>query len=63
MSVFRIPCGLYGSPGHVEMTALDLSTEPPTRHTAEVLETEEGDLDYRCACMLAQSVGVVLEDG
>src|SRR5688500_9437400 len=26
VSVFRIPCGLYGSPGHVEMMALDLST-------------------------------------
>jgi hypothetical protein len=25
VSVFRIHCGLYGSPGHVEMTALDLS--------------------------------------
>jgi hypothetical protein len=49
VSVFRIPCGLYGSPGHVEMTALDLSKDPPTRHTAKVLETEEGDLDYRCA--------------
>ena len=40
---------------------MDLLTDAPTRHT--VLETEEGDLDYRCACMLAQSVGVVLEDG
>jgi hypothetical protein len=63
VSVFRIPFGLFGSPGHIEMTAVDLSTDPPTRHTAKVLETEPGDLDYRCACMLAESVGVTLEDG
>src|SRR5688572_14864598 len=57
-----IPCGLYGSPGQVEMTALDLSKDPPTRYTAKVLETEKGDLDYRCACTLAQSVREVVED-
>jgi hypothetical protein len=45
------------------MTALELATDPPTRHTAKVLETEPGDLDYRSACMLAESVGVVWEEG
>ena len=54
---------MYGSPGHVKTTALDLSKDPPARHTAKALEAEDGDLDYRCACMLVQSVGVVLGDG
>ena len=62
-SGFRIPCGFYGSPGHVEMTALDLSKDPPARHTAELVETEQGDLDYCYACMLARSVGIRLADG
>jgi hypothetical protein len=34
------------------MTALDFSTNQPTRHTAKVLETEGDDLDYRCAGVL-----------
>jgi hypothetical protein len=63
VSVFRIPSMLFGSPGHEGLTALDLSTDPPTRHTAKVMETEPGDLDYRSVCMLADSVGVTLGDG
>jgi hypothetical protein len=43
------------------MTALDISTDPPTRHSAKMLEMEAGDLDYPCAC--AESVGVTLADG
>lgn len=63
VSVSRIPPTLLGAPGFVEMTAVDPAADPPARHTAKVLETEAGDRDYRCACLLAQSVGVVLEDG
>jgi len=31
-------------------------------HVARVVEGEGGDLDYRCACLLAELVGVRLDD-
>jgi hypothetical protein len=59
VSVFRIPSSLLGTrPGPVETHALDLSVEPPTKHVARVVEGEGGDLDYRCACLLAELIGV-----
>jgi hypothetical protein len=62
--VFRFPPSLLGSqPGCVEMHALDLSKDPPTTHVARVVEGEAGDLDYRCACLVAELVGVKLNDG
>jgi hypothetical protein len=45
------------------MQALDLSLDPPTKHVARVVEGEAGDLDYRCACLLAELVGLNLDDG
>jgi hypothetical protein len=64
VSVFRLPASLLGTqPGAVEMHAIDLSTDPPTQHVARVIEGEAGDMDYRCACVLAELVGIQLEDG
>lgn len=63
VSVFRLPSSLLGQPGAVEMHAINLSVDPPQQHVARVLEGEAGDLDYRCACLLAEAVGVDLEDG
>jgi hypothetical protein len=64
VSVFRFRSSLRGSrPGCVEMHALDLSKDPPTKHVARVVEGEAGDLDYRCACLLAELVVVELDDG
>jgi hypothetical protein len=62
VSVFRIPSSLLGTrPGSVEMHALDLSKDPPIKHVARVVEGEAGDLDYRCACLLAEMAGIRLE--
>ena len=44
------------------MHAPDLRTDPPTKHVRRVVEGEGGDLDYRCACLLAELVGVGLDD-
>jgi hypothetical protein len=44
------------------MHGLDLSKDPPTKHVACVVEGE-GDLDYRCAPLLAELVGLSLADG
>jgi hypothetical protein len=30
---------------------------------ARVVDGEAGDMDYRCACLLAEMVGIDLEDG
>ena len=35
----------------------------PIKHVARVVEGEADDLDYRCACLLAEMVGIDLEDG
>jgi hypothetical protein len=63
VSVFRFPSSALGSwPACVEMHALDLSQDPPITHVARVVEGEDGDLDYRCACLLAELVGIDLKD-
>jgi hypothetical protein len=63
VSVFRIPSSLLGTRrGSVEMHALDLSVDPPVKHVARVVEGAGGDLDYRCACLLAQVIGIQLQD-
>jgi len=49
--------------GAVEMHALDLSKEPPEKHVARVVEGESDDLDYQCACLLAEMVDIDLKDG
>jgi hypothetical protein len=64
VSVFRFPSSVLGTrPACVEMHALDLSQDPPVKHVARVVEGEGGDLDYRCACLLAELVGIDLADG
>jgi hypothetical protein len=63
VSVFRILSSLLGTRrGSVEMHALDLSVDPPVKHVARLVEGEGGDLDYRCACLLAELVDVELAD-
>ena len=58
VSVFRFSASLLGTwPGCVEMHALDLSHDPPTKHVARVVGGEAGEVDYWCACLLAQPVG------
>ena len=43
VSVFRFPASLLGTwPGCVEMHALDLSQDPPTKHVARVVEGRRG---------------------
>ena len=64
VSVFRFPSSPLGTfSACVEMHALDLSHDQPTKHVARVAEGEAGDVDYRCACLLAELVGLALEDG
>jgi hypothetical protein len=64
VSVFRIPSSALGSwPGSVEMHALGLSQDPPVKRMARVVEGEGGGLDYRCACLLAEMLGIDLQDG
>jgi hypothetical protein len=64
VSVFRFPSSVMGTrPACVEMHALDVSQDPPAKHVARVVEGEGGALDYRCACLLAESLGIDLEDG
>jgi hypothetical protein len=46
VSVFRFPSSALGTwDACVEMHALDLSQDPPTKHVARVAEGEGGDLD------------------
>ncbi len=45
------------------MHAVDFRTDPPIQHMARVGIDEGGDTDYRCAYLLAERVGVDLEDG
>src|SRR5258708_1105988 len=64
VSVHRIPVSLRGqTPAFTEMHAVDLRTDPPVQHMARISIEEGGDTDYRCVCLLAQQVGVDLEDG
>lgn len=62
VSVHRIPSSLLGSPGFVEMHAIEPSKDPPTQLIARVLHGEADDIDYCCACLLAELAGVELED-
>src|SRR4051812_5205003 len=63
-SVHRIPSSLLGSIGaFVEMHAIDDRVEPPMQHLVRVGVDEGGDTDYRCACLLAEAVGIDLRDG
>lgn len=64
ISVFRFPSSLLGTrAGAVEMHALNLSKDPPDKHVARVVEGESDDLDYQCAWVLAEMVGIDLMDG
>jgi hypothetical protein len=64
VSVFRFPSSLLGRrPGAVEMHAIDLSSDPPPKQVARVVDGEADDLNYRCACLLAEIVAIDLEDG
>ena len=63
VSVFRIPSSLLRRPGFVEMHAVDSSTAPPQQYLARVVEVEAKDVDYHCACVLAEAVGIELQDG
>lgn len=49
------------APANVIMRAM--STDGPHCFEATVGSEEGGDMDYRCACLLAEMVGVDLEDG
>jgi hypothetical protein len=48
-------------PAAVEMHALDLSVDPPIKDVARLVKPAPGDLDYRCACLLAQAVEIDLK--
>ena len=62
VSVFRLSSSLLQiQPAATEMHPVDLSTDPVTQHVARVVEGEAADLDYRCACLLAEMVGMRLE--
>jgi hypothetical protein len=64
VSVHRIPSSLLGRTGaFVEMHAVDPQTDPPVQQMARVGVAEGRDTDYRCACLLAEAVGIGLEDG
>ncbi|HEV2294106.1 MAG TPA: hypothetical protein VGR35_09620 [Tepidisphaeraceae bacterium] len=64
VSVHRIPASLLRTvPPFVEMHATDLQSDPPRQHMVRIAEDEGGDTDYRCACLLAEAVGIDLEDG
>jgi hypothetical protein len=62
VSVHRIPSSLLGSvAAFTEMHAVQLA-EPNNQHIAKV-DGHGEESDYRAACMLAESVGIELEDG
>jgi len=64
VSVHRIPSSLLGRVGaFVEMHAVDVRSDPPVQQVARVGVGEDGDTDYRCACLLAEAVGIDLMDG
>jgi hypothetical protein len=57
-----LPSSLPGTvPAFVEMHAVQLA-EPNNQHIAKV-DGEDDDAAYRAVCMLAESVGIELEDG
>jgi hypothetical protein len=58
VSVFGFPLSPLGTfPSCVEMPAFDPSHDSPTKHVARVVGGEAGEVDYWCACLLAQPVG------
>lgn len=62
VSVQRIPPSLLRTVGaFVEMHAVDLRTNRPIQQMARVGVDEGGDTDYRCACLLAEAVGIDLK--
>lgn len=64
VSVHRIPASLLGtSAAFTEMHAIDLSVDPPVQQMARVGVEEGGDTDDRCARLLAEAMGIELEDG
>jgi len=44
------------------MHAIDRRVESPEPYMAWVMADEGGDVDYRCACLLAEMVGIELGD-
>lgn len=62
VSVFELRSSLLGVPGGVELHAVDDSGEVPEVFIAKVGEEEGHDLLYRAACLLAESVGIDLEE-
>jgi hypothetical protein len=64
VSVHRIPASLLGTVGaFVEMHAVDPRKDPPVQHLARLGVDEGGDTDYRCACLIAEAIGIHLTDG
>jgi hypothetical protein len=64
VSVHRIPSSLLGSVGaFVEMHAVGLRADPPVQQMARVGLDEVVDAESRCACLLAEAVGIHLDDG
>lgn len=63
VSVFRLPGSLLGAPSAVEMHATDTRPEPAVVHIARVVESEDADPVLACAVVLAEMVGIELEDG
>ena len=53
---------MHGRNGVVEMHAVQLAY-PCAQHIARVTDGDGPAEDYRCACELAQMVGIDLEDG
>jgi hypothetical protein len=59
VSVHRLPSSLLGSEdGSVEMHAVELGANPPNQFIARVRLSEPGDIEYRCAQILAEHVGI-----
>jgi hypothetical protein len=48
--------------GVIEMHAVNLSN-PDEQHISRVIDGDGPDESYRCACELAQMVGIELDDG
>jgi hypothetical protein len=60
VSVHRIPPSLLGTfEEFVEMHAINISLDPPIQQMARVSVGEAEDIDYQCACLLAEAVGVI----
>jgi hypothetical protein len=62
VSVHHLEQSLLGRPGATEMHAVSL-TEPHHQHIARCDNGDGPDGEYRVACVLAQMVGIDLEDG